>query len=1265
MENGEKHKKRYRIGIILAVTALLGFWLFNILLMYDISSQQAEEIGRMRVQNIASNFQRSLTQAENTLEHVGDDLEKMIRNHDSEEEIRQFLQQRKELEYGLSDGMNLNLFCVVDGKVMISGMETPADYVLQDRNWYKGLMAVEKGKVYISSTYKDAFTDNICFTVAKILGDGTTVVGIDYSVAEIQSYVSMLAGDSYGEAVIVDSNEVIVGSEDPELVGMKLSSALPQYRDVFLRILASNEDSMSLRTSKEGADSIIFCSRTENGWYLMCDVSSRLLYRDSYLQLMRSLTWAMALCIVVGVVFFVYVWRKRWRQTHSGRKEKKQKQQAELTVQEQRKYQISITAIFVVSMILTTVVCTRMAVNDSRIKMEEELRKYNYEVGDWVLEQKNILDMFQNVVAARPEILESYDGMVKFLDDITKHYPKISATYIANPDFAHGHPMVMNNGWVPEPDYVEEERVWYVGALTADDFNITEPYYDARTGEYCITFSKVVRSEQGEFYGVFAIDFYLDVLTDILGESYSEEGYAFLVDKNGLIIDHPNSEYEFSDEDSVNIHELVYDRLYSENGMVSFRDYDGVYRVGDSIEENASGFRVIVMKNWWSIYGNVMEYMLLFLVLFGICILAVNVVISKMIKWQWTANENLKEMANSAIRAEQAKSLFLSNMSHEIRTPINAVLGMNEMILRECGDEQLLSYAENIRSAGKTLLFLINDILDMSKIESGKMEIVPAEYELGNLLLDLWNVIFLKAQEKGLSISFHLAEDTPGVLYGDDVRIKQIATNLLTNAVKYTSQGSVEMNVSYERTAEKKLLLILAVKDTGMGIREEDLGRLFEQYRRLDEKKNRNIEGTGLGMNITMSLVKLMGGDMKVESTYQKGSVFTVTIPQGIVNEEPVGSFEEISKQRKQDEGGSRKLFEAPDASVLVVDDNAMNLSVFQALLKRNKVKIQTASSGGQCLELIQQEKFHIIFMDHMMPEMDGIETLHRIRAMSGHPNEDTPVIVLTANAIMGAKEMYLKEGFVDFLTKPIEGEMLEKMVMDYLPDELIRTGGEMEEEQQQTDTVEDAQEKEREERYLQEGISIRQGLTYAGGNMDVYLDLMGMFFREKEKQEQKTRGFLEEGNMADYAILVHGLKGNARMLGADGLADIAFEHEKAGKAGNLEYAREHWEELAGEWERHRISFENLYREFRGEEEEKYTRVTDGEILQIPDGELDEVIRMLDEFQTDEAVEKIKEWLASPLTEEMYAMLCEALSAVEDEFDADKAIAILKRERSQ
>lgn len=616
-------------------------------------------------------------------------------------------------------------------------------------------------------------------------------------------------------------------------------------------------------------------------------------------------------------------------------------------------------------------------------------------------------------------------------------------------------------------------------------------------------------------------------------------------------------------------------------------------------------------------------------------------------------NREYEKAKDEAVRANEAKSLFLSNMSHEIRTPINAVLGMNEMILRECEDKQLLSYAANIQSSGKTLLFLINDILDMSKIESGKMEIVRVEYAPENLMMDLWNEIFLRAQEKGLGIRFSLDETLPRVLYGDDVRIKQIVTNLLTNAVKYTPQGGIEMTVAYERKGGAEILLMISVKDTGMGIRKEDMGKLFENFQRLDEEKNRNIEGTGLGMNITMSLLHLMDGDMKVESEYGKGSNFTVTIPQRIVCDEPTGDFETIRSRREQNLSQKRQTFEAPEARVLVVDDNSMNLTVFQSLLKRTKMKITTADSGKKCLELVKKEPYHIIFMDHMMPEMDGIETLHEIQKMTDFPNRDTPVIVLTANALSGAREGYLKEGFADFLTKPIDGDLLEQTTVKYLPRELVKdaaSGGQ--------ETAPGIAQADR-EAFLEEGIFLENGMKYAKNDLEMYLDLVRLFIKDQCKQAD-MRQFLAVGNMPDYAVLVHGLKGNARTIGAEQLADMAFEHEKQSKAGNAVYVDAHFEELVLLWDKTVMGFQKFSEKYGAGAGEKYRAAQGGEILALTESDFETVAALLDDFETSRAIEQLQAWMAHTLEPAVHERIKNVLTALEDEFDEDKAIGLLR-----
>ena len=415
-------------------------------------------------------------------------------------------------------------------------------------------------------------------------------------------------------------------------------------------------------------------------------------------------------------------------------------------------------------------------------------------------------------------------------------------------------------------------------------------------------------------------------------------------------------------------------------------------------------------------------------------------------------NRKLTAAAEASNQANEAKSYFLSTMSHDIRTPMNAIIGMNEMILRDSNNEEIRMYAENIRASGKTLLGIINDILDFSKIEAGKMEIIEVDYNFASLLNDIVYMVQRKADEKNLEFNLEIDENIPRCLRGDEIRIKQVIINILSNAVKYTNEGGVVFSIKSNKCEDEPdyVNLHVSVKDTGIGIRQEDLDKLFVAFERIDEKINRNIEGTGLGMAIAQSFLSMMGSTINVESEYGKGSEFYFDLKQKVVNQEPVGEYNVAYKHFLLEKEQYKVQFVAPDAKILVVDDNEINLKVFVNLLRDTRIQIDTALSGDACIDLYKRNHYDVIFLDHMMPNKDGIDTLKDMKACADTPNQNRPIICLTANAVIGMREKYINAGFDDYLTKPIDTALLEEMLIKYLDSDLVTRTEDIEPERKQ-----------------------------------------------------------------------------------------------------------------------------------------------------------------------------------------------------------------------
>ena len=486
--------------------------------------------------------------------------------------------------------------------------------------------------------------------------------------------------------------------------------------------------------------------------------------------------------------------------------------------------------------------------------------------------------------------------------------------------------------------------------------------------------------------------------------------------------------------------------------------------------------------------------------------------------------------------ANKAKSNFLANMSHEIRTPINAILGMDEMIIRESVDEQIVEYATNIKQAGKSLLAQVNGILDYSKLEGGKMEIISAEYDLATMINSVVPSVATRAKAKGLAFKTEVDNNLPMTLLGDDVRVSQILMNLLTNALKYTETGEILFSMKEVSRIDNSINIEVCVKDTGIGIKPEDLEDLYVSFKRIDEERNRNIEGTGLGIPIVIQLLKLMGSELQVESEYGLGSKFSFVITQGIVNNEPVGDYKKrIKKSYKR-----RNKFtfpSMPTAEILVVDDYEMNLIVAKNLMKIYDFIPDLASSGNAALAKTAEKQYDIIFMDHMMPDLDGLQTIELMKER-GLLTDRTAVIALTANAIAGAKEYYLSKGCDDYLTKPIDAEALEDVLLKFVP----------------------------KEKMVNKPISDIKHDKSLTTNDDERQALIKIFVSTIDEIAKKLDEFIAASDIKNYTIKVHGLKSTARLIGEMSISKKAEALEKAGNAGDWDYILENHKELISEY---------------------------------------------------------------------------------------------------
>nr|WP_292164080.1 ATP-binding protein [Butyrivibrio sp.] len=619
-------------------------------------------------------------------------------------------------------------------------------------------------------------------------------------------------------------------------------------------------------------------------------------------------------------------------------------------------------------------------------------------------------------------------------------------------------------------------------------------------------------------------------------------------------------------------------------------------------------------------------------------------------------NRKLAEAAEAANQANEAKSHFLSTMSHDIRTPMNAILGLNEMVLRDSHEDEIVAYSESIRTAGKTLLGLINDILDFSKIEAGKMDIINVDYSLASMLNDLVNMVQGRADDKGLSFNLDVDRNIPSVLNGDEIRIKQVITNILSNAVKYTKEGGITFKAGFEKTKEEpdKIRLIISISDTGIGIKPEDMKRLFKAFERIEESKNRNIEGTGLGMSIAQSFLKMMGSHIEVESEYGKGSTFSFALEQGVKDWNPIGDYEESFKRSVSERKKYKERFTAPDARLLVVDDTPVNLSVFKNLLKRTKVQIDTAGSGDQGIMRYRNRHYDVIFLDHMMPDKDGIETLKEMKEIADTTNAGTPIVCLTANAISGMREMYINAGFDDYITKPIDPDRLEALLLTYLPkDKIVEASNEDSEDKGADDhDIPDFIKK-------IDALNVNSGIIHCG-SCEAYMDTLKTYLGSGKKNADEIQKYWADKDVKNTTIKVHALKSTSYVIGAQKLGDFAARLEKAGEAGDVDILEKEIEPLLTQYRELVDKLEPLAYEYSAKAQDGTKDAKDKPL--ISDDDMKEAYERLQEACNSYDYDSVAD-IVSKLEEYRFpedeAARFEAIRSAVDNFDYDQIPQII------
>jgi signal transduction histidine kinase/DNA-binding NarL/FixJ family response regulator/HPt (histidine-containing phosphotransfer) domain-containing protein len=846
-----------------------------------------------------------------------------------------------------------------------------------------------------------------------------------------------------------------------------------------------------------------------------------------------------------------------------------------------------------------------------------------------------------DVDTLRNELIDWYNLRVlneRYFDSLTGVYAVVDDN------------LITISNWIPPEGYLLTSRPWYVGAQESKGaVHYSDIYRDAETNNYVISLSRLLFDNDNNQFGILAIKLYMTSLYDFINSlSVMDSGYGVILNSEIKVVAHPNEAIIgmplASLNDGYGGYAEITENLKNDNilSAFNFTTTTGEKSVAFSKRLFNGSYIGIIAPS--EVYYSEVNRMRIIMSLTGFALI---VLLCGVLAFMHIAVRRSDE-------ANKIKSSFLANMSHEIRTPMNAVIGMSELLKHEQLNPRQMGYVIDIHSSAHSLLAIINNILDLSKIESGKLALNPIDFDFKAFIDNISSMFKFIAHKKDLEFKFESDGKLPDYLYGDDIRLRQVLTNICGNAVKFTEKGSVTFKV---QVMIGKLLF--EIKDTGKGIHKEDMSTLFDAFAQADTSKNRSIIGTGLGLSISKSFIEMMGGDIIVDSEYGQGTSFMVMIPLVPGNKSNVKNetkFEDVQN------------LDAPEANILVVDDNEFNLKVAVGLLDLYKINARTASSGKDAINMIKENNFDIVFMDHMMPEMDGVEATNEIRKLGGKYKQ-IAIIALTANADKGAKEMFLENGFNDLVTKPIDVRELNSALEKWLPPEKIKrkpeSGTTMPE--KITDTATNDTEEET-DRFLDvlgqiAEINTEIGLSHVSGVKKLYFDGVALFCKNLLSECRKMTDFLNDSDINNFSISVHAMKSMLATIGAASLSELALKLETASKKKEYDYCTQYFPELKEKL----LSLHGRLSFFFPDEKDDAGHFPvekqqgDADFLRAY---IEKALAAADEFNTDAGIEAINNLLTYDYGNETNKLLNNTLAAFKN-FDFDGAVGNMKKVSSE